>query len=162
MTYGNNEPGEYSPHPGNYPPPTNTKNRKVWPWILGAFLIALICVGGPIVACTVVAGGTVAAIEEVDKEIKKSEALKTKQVKIDECKRDSFGFVTVAFTVKNDSDTVQSYWIQFEVKNSEGIRVGEAHGVINDLAFGDTAKDNSVSAAEVGAKKFTCSVVKVN
>lgn len=154
MTYPEEtNPAPYT-EPNIYP-----KKRKVWPWIVGGLLLLFLCVGGTFVACTAMVGG---AVSEIDKELKENKELKTKQVEINKCTKTDFGFVEIRYTVTNDFAEEQSYLIQFEIKDADGVRTGEAHAALNNIAAGTTAKDKAVSIAEVGTKKFTCSIVSVD
>lgn len=161
-------PGQH--YAGSYPPPKSPtswnpnvapapkkKNGLAKALVIAGIVLVFLC-GGGLVACTAMAGK---AVEEVDKEIKNGNTEKLQQVKLKSCTGDDFG-VRIVYEVTNTSATVQSYWIQFEISDPSGNRLGEGHGVINNLAAGKTAKENTLATAGDYKGKFKCQVVKVN
>jgi hypothetical protein len=136
-------------------PPAAPAKRKVWPWILAAVVCAAIglCVGG--LALVASAGNA------VNEQIEHGSTELNSHVTITSCERDSLGFTEVSFTVTNSADSVKSYWIQFGVLDAQGTRLTEAHGIVNNLAPGATAKETALGAAEVG-KGAKCVLERVN
>jgi hypothetical protein len=125
--------------------------------IVGGVALGLCCVGGTTIALVGVGG----AASEIDKQIQHGDSDKLTAVKINKCYKDSLGWVAIDFTVVNSTDRVQSYWAQFEITDAAGVRLGETHGVLNNINAGATAKESAQSTVEPKGK-FTCSVVRVD
>lgn len=149
-------PAEYG---GAYVPPAPSKKKNGWVkgLVIAGIVLVFLC-GGGLVACTAMAGK---AVEQVDQEIKNGNTAKLQQIKLKSCTGDDFG-VRIVYEVTNTSATTQSYWIQFEISDPSGNRLGEGHGVINNLAAGKTAKEDTLATAGDYKGKFKCQVVKVN
>jgi len=143
---------------GGYPsgPPQPPKKRKMWPWLLGGFVALMLVCGGVAVAALGLGA------KAVDDQIQNGSTGLKEHVKITACRADALGMAEVGFTVVNASDRTESYWIQFGVTDAAGTRLGEAHGVVNNLAAGATAKDKAVSATGELPSKFKCVLERVN
>jgi hypothetical protein len=143
-----------------YPPfqHPQKKKRARWPWILLGVGLGLI-----VLVCAALATLANMAGESLDNQIEHGNTDLAKHVTISSCQRDAMGFVTVNFTVKNTSDSTQSYLMQFDIKNAAGTRIAEAHGIVNNLAPSATAKDSAVGIDSVDKReKFTCVLERVN
>lgn len=156
----------YQPLPhDNERPPTYSQQHAAQPrksrkglWIGlaigGVVLIMLTCLG----ACALFAKGA----DEVGNQIEREKQAKAASVQITKCKKNVIGGMDIEFSVKNDTDKPQSYWLQFEVINKAGERVGEAHGILNDVGPGVTAKSQTVTLEDVGnTDGATCRLVDV-
>jgi len=141
-----------------YPPfqPPLKKKRAKWPWVLAGIGVFFLLLCGVLGLVTLSAVGN-----EVDKQIQHGSTEKRADVTLNKCYRNSIGFVQADFTVVNNSDRVQSYWIQFEVRDDKNVRLGEMHGVLNNVGAGATAKETAVSGIE-STGKYTCVVVRVD
>jgi hypothetical protein len=133
------------------------KRRSVWPWMLaGAAVLVLLMCGG--IVALVGAGG-----KAVNDQIEHGSTDLVSHVTITSCKTDQFGFVEIGYTVKNASAEAESYLIMFGIKDQAGVRVGEAHGAVNELGAGQTAKDVAMGTNTAGAaSKYTCVLERVN
>lgn len=131
------------------PPPQVRKNRT-WLWILIGVGSALV------IACCI---GTLFIVDTAAREVDEKENAKANAVKITECKAGDIG-TNIHYTVTNATEDMQSYWIQFEVKDSSGRRLAETHGIHNNVAAGQKLDDiaSTLTKTPPGA---TCSIVKI-
>jgi hypothetical protein len=145
------------PAPVNWVPPAipaAPQKRHRWPWIVGG------CILAALVLCGIgVAGLVGSAAKDVDDQIQHGSADKAAAVKITGCHQNSLG-MEISYEVTNSTGRAQSYWAVFEVVDAAGTRLAEAHGIVNDLAPGSTAKDTAVAVVDDGVSR--CRLVRVD
>lgn len=131
------------------------KKRPRWPWIVGGSILAalLLCGIGSIFML-----GSIA--KDVDDQIQHGSAEKKAAVKISHCGPGAIG-TEITYEVTNSTGRSQSYWAVFEVQDRAGTRLGEAHGIVNDLGPGQTATDTTTAMTK-GAAAARCVVVRVD
>lgn len=138
------------------------KRRGLMITLIVVGVVLVLCAGGAILmiaglgkAANDVADG-IAATQSAEAQAAED---RTASVKITRCAASEFGGVDIDYTVKNSTDTKQSYLIQFDIFAADGkTRLGEAHGAVNDLAPGATAKESTMGNVSGSLKGAKCMV----
>jgi hypothetical protein len=129
------------------------RKRRVWPWVLGAVVLVMLCGVGALVALG--AGGK-AVVDTVNEQA----TARAAEIKITSCTGpDQFGMVTVKYTIHNGSDEAQSYLPQFDLGDGKGTVYGQAADIVNNLGAGKDYKGSAANVVQApkGAK-IVCSV----
>jgi hypothetical protein len=156
--YYNYPPQDYSRgyQPTHVPTEPKKKSRKgLWIALIASCVAAFVLCG---VGALVVMGQ---AADSIETSIEQGDLAKKADVTINSCELNVLKMAEIKFTVKNSKPEVQSYWIQFEIQNAEGIRLGEAHGILNDVQPNATAKDSAVGGQDL-VPGFKCVLLSVS
>jgi hypothetical protein len=73
---------------------------------------------------------------------------------------DQFGMNSVTVRITNSTDRVQSYWITASMNDAAGNRLGEANGVSNSVAPGQSANAQLIGTGAKGVAQ--CTVANVS
>lgn len=146
MTY----PPQY---PDNYGMPPAPQRRKIWPWIVGALALLLICGIGSMVLLGAGVKGAADAIET-------AETNRTTDVKITACSvQPLLEGVEISYTIVNSSKQAQPYAPQFEIVGPDRKTViGTAADFTTDVQPGATLKGKTFGTLAERKGKISCRV----
>ena len=148
-------PGYYDQRAPDYPPPSlqpphagHAKRRRIWPWVLVGVILAA-CLGGG--GLLLMAGAFTSAVQQ-------SESGRMEDVKITSCERTVIDSAEVRYEVKNSSPNARDYFLEFELVDKNGTRLGTANGIEQGVEPGVTAKGTAVGML-TGNEPFSCRLV---
>ncbi|MFD1326050.1 FxLYD domain-containing protein [Micromonospora sonneratiae] len=154
----------YYPPPGPPPPPwpgppKQDDGRKFLNMSGGILILVisaviLVCCIGPILFC--VFGGFLGAVSEAGRP--------DPTVVITSCQvSDETKSATIEYTIKNNSDSQDSYSVKFEVVDAAGVQVGTGFDFVSSVGPGTTVKgDTFVITTGPGGSGAQCKVTSVD
>lgn len=132
------------PEMGHFPHPPTLRQRKRWPWVLGAVVVVLFAACG--LGLAALAGGGAAvnhAVATVEASQSAAASNRALDIRISSCKVDSYGTVTIGYTVKNSNKYPQSYTPHFNVVKGSQV-YGDAYDFVENLAPGKTYNGKAI------------------
>jgi hypothetical protein len=127
--------------------------KRLWPWVVGALTLALLCGFGSV---AMLGAGTAAVVNEVEQQ----SISRTADITITKCETDTAGdlsSVTIRYTIVNSADVARPYIPEFDVVAADGAVIGSATDFVQELKAGGTHRGKAMGLLSEGTKgKLTC------
>lgn len=78
------------------------------------------------------------------------------------CRGSEFGMAELELSVTNSSSKASDYLIEGVIELSDGTKVGDLFGLVENVAPGQTARDTLVGTVEGDGSGITCRIVRVD
>lgn len=85
-------------------------------------------------------------------------------ITVTSCEKDDIGMrtVKVGWEATNNSSKRSNYLVSFTIEDDAGVKVGEAHDVINDVEPGQTARSDAVGSVSGEPASVKCRTTNVD